>query len=102
VEAEAESRVRHLQGELAQAQQLTDRAKAEARIAHDGIARAEIEANERFSRAWVEIEDRVIRLKADLAQAELRADRAEQWLVLIRREIEDKSHALVGGADIMK
>jgi hypothetical protein len=26
--------------------------------------------------------------EADLAQAELRADRAEQWLVLIRGEIE--------------
>lgn len=88
VEAQTESRVRHLQGELAQAQQLTDQAKAETRIAHDCIARAETEANERLSCAWAEIEDRVIRLKADLAQAELRADRAEQWLVLIRREIE--------------
>jgi chromosome segregation ATPase len=87
--AEAESRIRHLQGELAQAQQLTDQAKAETRIAHNRIARAETEANERLSRAWAEIEDRVIRLKADLAQTELRADRAEQWLVLIRREIED-------------
>jgi hypothetical protein len=88
-EAEAESRVRHLQGELAQAQQLTDQAKAETRIAHDRIAHVETEANERLSRAWAEIEDRFIRLKADLAQAELRAERAEQLLVLIRREIED-------------
>jgi hypothetical protein len=52
-------------------------------------ARAETEANERVRRARAEIEDRFIGLKADLAQAELRADRAEQWLVLIRREIED-------------
>jgi predicted nucleic acid-binding Zn-ribbon protein len=89
VDAEAESRVRHLQGELAQAQQLADRAKGEAQIAHDRIVRAETEANERLSRAWAEIEDQVIRLKADLAQAELRAERAEQWLVLVRREIED-------------
>jgi hypothetical protein len=44
-----------LQGELAQAQQLTDQAKAETRIAHDRIARAETEANERLSRAWAEI-----------------------------------------------
>jgi hypothetical protein len=43
-------------------------------------------ANENCDRA---IEDRFIRLKADLAQAELRAERAEQLLVLIRREIED-------------
>jgi hypothetical protein len=41
----------------------------EARIAHDGIARAETKANERLSRAWAEVEDRVIRLKTDLAQA---------------------------------
>ena len=88
-EAEAESRVRHLQGELAQAQQLTDQAKAETRIAHERIARVETEANERLSRAWAEIEDRFIRLKADLAQAEGRAERAEQLLVLIRREIEN-------------
>jgi hypothetical protein len=78
-----------LEGELAQAKKLTDQAKADARIAHDRIVHAETEANERLSRVWAEIEDWVIRLKADLAQAELRADRAEQWLALIRREIED-------------
>jgi chromosome segregation ATPase len=90
VEAHAERRVRHLEGELAQAKKLTDQAKADARIAHDRIVHAETEANERLSRVCAEIEDQVIRLKADLAQAELRADRAEQWLALIRREIEDK------------
>jgi ATP-dependent Clp protease ATP-binding subunit ClpA len=89
VEADAERRVRHLQDELAQAQQLTEQAKADAQIAHDQIARAEIEANERLNRGWTEIEDRVIRLRADLAHAELRAKRAEQWLVLIHQEIED-------------
>jgi chromosome segregation ATPase len=88
VEGEAESRIRHLQAELAQAQQLADRAKANAQIAQERIARAETEANERLRRAKAEIEDRFIRLKADLVQAELRADRAEQWLGLIRREIE--------------
>ena len=35
------------------------------------------------------MEDRFTRLKAELAQAELRADHAEKWLVVIRREIED-------------
>ena len=89
VEAEAETRVRHLQAELAQARQLTDRAKADAQVAQERIAGAEIEANDRLHRAWAEIEDRFARLKADLAQAELRADCAEQWLVVIRREIED-------------
>jgi chromosome segregation ATPase len=89
VEAEVESRVRHLQSQLAQAQQLTDQAMADAHIAHDRIARVEAEADERLSRAWAESEDRFIPLKADLAHAELRANRAEQWLALIRREIED-------------
>jgi hypothetical protein len=31
-----------------------------------------------------------MRSKADLAQSELRADRAERWLVLIRQEIEER------------
>jgi chromosome segregation ATPase len=87
VEAEAETRVRHLQAELAQAQQL--RAKEDAQIAQERIERAETETNERVRRAQAEMEDRFTRLKADLAQAELRADRAEKWLVVIRREIED-------------
>ena len=77
MEADAESRVLQLQDELAQAKQLPNQARAEARIAHDRIARAQIEATDRLSRAWAEIEDRVMQLKADLAQAELRADRAE-------------------------
>jgi hypothetical protein len=36
-----------------------------------------------------EIDDKVLRLEADLVEADNRADRAEQWLILIRREIED-------------
>jgi arginine utilization protein RocB len=40
MEADAESRVLQLQDELAQAKQLTDQARAEARIAHGCIARA--------------------------------------------------------------
>ena len=91
VVAEAENRVRRLQKELVQAR---DRVKVEAdahieRIkieADDSIARAEAEAK---NRGRVEMEGHFSRLKADLAQAELRADRAEQWLALIRREIED-------------
>ena len=89
MEAEAHSRVCHLQDELARAQQLTDQAKKDEQIVHDRIVRVEAETDERLSRTWTEFEDRFIRLKADLAQAELRADRAEQWLALIRREIED-------------
>jgi hypothetical protein len=36
-----------------------------------------------------EIDAKVLRLEADLMEANNRADRAEQWLILIRREIED-------------
>ena len=89
VEAELESRVRRLQGELARAQQFADRAKADAQAAQERIARSETEAHERLHRTWTEMEDRLIRLKSDLAQAELRAGRAEQWLLLIRQQIED-------------
>jgi hypothetical protein len=56
--------------------------------AHDRITRAVAEADERHVRARVEMEAQVRRLETELAQAELRADRAEQWLVVIRREIE--------------
>jgi hypothetical protein len=62
---------------------------ADARIEHERIARTAAETNERLNRVRAEMEDRYSRFRADLAQAELRADRAEQWLVLIRREIEE-------------
>src|SRR3974390_1184730 len=79
--------------------------------ADDSVARAQIEADARIARMKIEVEKRIARaeaeakrtldrgrakmenvlgrLKADLAQAELRADRAEKWLVTIRREIEE-------------
>jgi len=89
VEGEGNSRIRHLQDELALAQQLTERAKKGEQTAQDRITRLETEVDERLSRTWAEFEDRFIRLKADFAQAKLRADRAEHWLALILREIED-------------
>src|SRR6516164_6364839 len=70
--------------------------EANARIARmkievdERIARAEAEAKRNLERGRVEIENDLGRLKADLAQAELRADRAEKWLVMIRREIEER------------
>ena len=70
------------------------KAEADARIegikieADDRITSAVAEADERLGRARAEIDGQVSRLEADLAQTKLRADRAEQWLVLIRREIE--------------
>jgi len=81
--AEAETAVAKLQSD---ANARIDRTKREAEAR---IAPVEAEANERLSRVRAEIEDRFSRLGTDLAQAELRTDRAEQWLALIRREIED-------------
>jgi hypothetical protein len=98
LEAEAEDRVHRLRGEFAQAKQDADRVKveADARIAgiktnaDDRITRAVAEADERLGRARSEMEAQIRRLETELAQAELRADRAEQWLVMIRREIEGR------------
>jgi chromosome segregation ATPase len=94
VEAETENRIGRLQGELAQE---CDRVKieADARIerisleADERVARAEAEGNKRLDRVRAEVEDQFSRLKANLAQAEVRADRAEHWLVMIRRQIEE-------------
>ena len=98
LESEAKNRIGRLQGELAQARQDADRVKAEAdaRIkgsktdADDRITRAVAEADERLGRARAEMEAQIRRLETELAQAGLRADRAEQWLVMIRREIEGR------------
>jgi DNA anti-recombination protein RmuC len=93
LEAETENRVGRLQDELTQAKQGADQAKADIeRIKVEADARvagAEAEADKRLDRMRAEIEDQFSRLEADLAQAKVRADRAEQWLVLIRRQIED-------------
>ena len=111
VEVEAKNRVDRLQDKLVQAREADARIEQIKIEADERVARAEIEADARIEqikieadnrvgraeagakqyldRRRVEIEDDFNRLKADLAQAELRADRAEKWLVLIRREIED-------------
>ena len=62
------------------------------READERIADAKAEANERVDRAHAEIEDQVRRLKSDFAQAKQRADRAEQWLTVIHRQIEGTVH----------
>jgi vacuolar-type H+-ATPase subunit H len=67
-----------------EADQLIERIKSEA---DKRVARAEANANEHL---MAEVETRFSRLEADLVQAECRADRAEQWLVVIHREIEER------------
>jgi len=52
------------------------------------VARSEAEADKHLARARVEMEDRLGRLEVDLAVAMQRAERAEQWLELIRQEVE--------------
>ena len=112
VEVEAKNRVGRLQDKLVQAREADARIEqikieadervaraeieADARIeqikieADNRVARVEAEAKQGLDRGRVEIEDDFSRLKSDLAQAELRADRAENWLVLIRQEIEER------------
>jgi hypothetical protein len=95
--ADAQNQIGRLQNELAQATRGIDQVKNEAstrieRIKTEADARVdavETEAKKRVDVIRRENEDKVLRLEADLTEAKDRADRAEQWLMLIRREIED-------------
>ena len=97
LEAEAQNQISRLQNELAQATGGTDRVKAEAgkhieSVKMEADARVdavETEAKKRIDVIRRENEDKVLRLEADLTQAKNRADGAEQWVMLIRREIEE-------------
>src|ERR1700730_5617237 len=53
------------------------------------VASVETDAKKRIDIIRRENEDKVLRLEADLTQAKNRADHAEQWLMLIRRGIEE-------------
>ena len=97
LKAEAQNEIGHLQNELTQATRGIDQVKAEA---DKRIERIKIEADARFDRLEAEAknrtdlmrrenEEKVLRLEVALTDAKNRADRAEQWLVLISREIED-------------
>jgi len=97
LKAEAQNQIGRLQNELAQATRGIDQVKDEAgtrieTIKMEADARVdavETEAKKRVDVTRRENEDKVIRLEADLTEAKDRADRAEQWVMLIRREIED-------------
>jgi hypothetical protein len=97
LKAEAQNQIGRLQNELAQARREIDRVKDEAgtrieTVRMEGDTRVgavETEANKRVDVIRRENEDKIIRLEADLTEAKDRADRAEQWVMLIRREIED-------------
>ncbi|TMJ29264.1 MAG: hypothetical protein E6G96_10430 [Alphaproteobacteria bacterium] len=97
LKAEAQNQIGRLQNELAQATRGIDLVKDESgtRIesvkmdADARVAAVEAEAKKRVDVIRRENEDKVLHLEADLTEAKDRADRAEQWLMLIRRAIED-------------
>jgi len=97
LKADAQNQIGRLQSELAQATREIDQVKDEAgtRIesvkmeADTRVNAVETEAQKRVEVIRRENEDKVLRLVVDLTEAKDRADRAEQWLMLIRREIED-------------
>jgi hypothetical protein len=97
LKADAQNQIGRLQNELAQATRRIDQVKGESdtRIesvkmeADARVHAAETEAKERVDVIQRENEGKVLRLEADLTKANDRADRAEQWLMLIRREIEE-------------
>jgi hypothetical protein len=97
VKADAQRQIDCLQDELAQATRAIDQVKYEAGARIESVKKAadarvdavETEAKKRVDVIRRENEDKVFRLEADLTEANDRADRAEQWAMLIRREIED-------------
>jgi len=97
LKADAQHQIGCLQDELAHATRAIDQVKYEAGARIESVKKeadarvdsVETEAKKRADVAQRENEDKVLRLEADLTEAKDRADRAEQWAMLIRREIED-------------
>jgi hypothetical protein len=97
LKTEAENQIGRLQNELAQATRETDQVKAEAdkRIecvkmeADARVGSVEADTKKRIDLMRRANEDEVLRLDTELRETKNRADCAEQWLMLIRREIED-------------
>jgi chromosome segregation ATPase len=54
------------------------------------VKRTMREADERVEHLRAETENRMNHMRGELAQAKMRAERAERWLVQIRREIESQ------------
>jgi hypothetical protein len=98
LQAEAEIEIGHLHDELSEVTRDIDQLKADAdervecvkRETNDRVAMMENEAKKRMDVIQRENEDKVLRLEAELAQAKNRANRAEQWVMLIHNEIENR------------
>jgi hypothetical protein len=97
LQAEAENQIGRLGNELGQATRGIEQVKAEAdkrieRVKMETDARAasvETDAKKHIDLMRSENEAKILRVEADLREAKNRADYAEQWVTLIRREIED-------------
>ena len=97
LQAEAQSKISRLQNELARATREIDQVKDEAGSCIESVkmeadarvSAVETEAKRRADVIRRENEDKVLRLEADLRETKDRADHAEQWLMLVRREVED-------------
>jgi chromosome segregation ATPase len=92
---EAEERIQELErGKARFVDQLradADAALASLKYEADArVDRAIREADERIMRVQAETESRINQMRSELARANMRAERAEQWLVRIRREIENQ------------
>ena len=75
----------------ARAEAVADQRVAQAEAAAgQRVAHAEAVADQRLNRMRAEFNAHVNQLENDLAQTKRRADRAEQWLALIRKEVEGR------------
>jgi F0F1-type ATP synthase membrane subunit b/b' len=105
LKADAQNQIGRLQNELAQTTRGIDQVKEEAGTRIESVkmeADARVDATETEAKKRVddirrESEDKVLRLRADLTEAKNRADRAEQCLMFIRREIEHQMPAMRDG-----
>ena len=94
----AENEIGRLQNELCQATRGMDQLKADAddrveyvkRETDARVASMENEAKKRIDVIQREHEETVFRLETELAQATNRANRAEQWVMLVHNEIEHR------------
>jgi hypothetical protein len=93
VKADAHYQIGRLQNELTQATREIEQVKDEAGTRIESVkkeADARVDAVETEAKKRIDVIRREnVRLEADLTEAKDRADRTEQWLMLIRREIDD-------------
>ena len=107
LQAEAEKEIGRLQNELSQATRDMDKLKADAddrveyvkRETEARVASMENDAKKRIDVMQRENEDKFLHLETELAQVTNRANRAEQWVMLVHNEIE---HSLMPSVTAMR